>query len=324
MSVLGLMVKQLNRVEDTIDQFDEETLNVASFLSKFQEEFLEEEPNQLEVVEVIGSVLMSMMLPGLIVATFFLVIKVAIAMGSKISFKILSPILDPIKYKKLNRISLSDPEMLAVRMKPKKTNRMFAVQVVLSVLMVMAVFVIFLGHCYVWNKWGANIDSAEHFIGETPLSLRELHGKMSVTMTQISEYMGTVKEYIPVALEQLGQTSPGIDKIILGKVDRVIEKGADFSVLAGNLDSFVIDSDNKTLSVFLSLCYVVSCVVSMWFWFLIISFKFEHNIGWFLGVVCWCSTFLSLILINIYSTLFIPYLITLIQKDSAFILNVIF
>ena len=85
MSFLGLMVKKLNHVENTIDKFDDLTLNVAKFLSeKYDGE--SNEPNDLAVPDVIGSVLMSMMLPGLIVATYFLIIKVIISMGSRFKF----------------------------------------------------------------------------------------------------------------------------------------------------------------------------------------------------------------------------------------------
>ena len=87
-SYLGLMVKRLNSVENTIDSFDDLTSNVANHLSgQYQEEKNDIGPRQLEDVEIIGSILMSMMLPGLIVATFFLVIKVLIYLASHIKSK---------------------------------------------------------------------------------------------------------------------------------------------------------------------------------------------------------------------------------------------
>ena len=88
MSFLGLMVKKLNRVENTIDNFDDSTFNVAYFLSEqYQQENDNADPKELDVVEIVGSVLMSMMLPGLIVATFFLVLKVIISLVSRIKVK---------------------------------------------------------------------------------------------------------------------------------------------------------------------------------------------------------------------------------------------
>ena len=87
-SYLGLMVKRLNRVENTIDNFDDLTSNVANYLfGQDQEGETGIGPRQLEDVEIIGSILMSMMLPGLIVATFFLVIKVLISLASHIKSK---------------------------------------------------------------------------------------------------------------------------------------------------------------------------------------------------------------------------------------------
>jgi hypothetical protein len=87
-SYLGLMVKRLNSVENTIDNFDDLTSNVANHLyGQYQEEKTDIRPRQLEEVEIIGSTLMSMMLPGLIVATFFLVIKVLISLASYIKTK---------------------------------------------------------------------------------------------------------------------------------------------------------------------------------------------------------------------------------------------
>ena len=87
-SYLGLLVKRLNRVENIVDNFGDLTSNVADYLyGQYQEDDTNYEPRKLEDVEIIGSILMSLMLPGLIVATFFLVIKVLISLISHIKIK---------------------------------------------------------------------------------------------------------------------------------------------------------------------------------------------------------------------------------------------
>lgn len=325
-SYLGLMVKRLNRVENTIDNFDDLTSNVANYLfGQDQEGKTDIGPRQLEDVEIIGSILMSMMLPGLIVATFFLVIKVLVSLASHIKSKRLGQIVAPNKYKKLNKMIKLDPEMLALPRKQKKRQTcMFSIRILLTVMMVMSVFVIFLTHCYIWNKWGANIDSVNNFIGDSPISMRELHGKMKETLDTVSTQLDAVQLYMSRAMVELSQlTSIDVQEIIESKIERVTTKGAEFSDLASILDNFVINSDNKTLSIFLSLCYMTSSLVSMWFWYLVISYKFEHHLGWFAAIVWWCSTFLMFVLMNLYSTMFIPYITTVIQSDASFILDII-
>ena len=229
--------------------------------------------------------------------------------------------LKPIKYRKLNKISLRDPEMLASPRKPRNQNCMFFVRVGLTVLMVISACVVFLGHCYIWNSWGANIDSVQHFVGDHPMSLRELHGEMTATLSTVSRDLEAVQAYMHRGFAELRSTSAEMQDIIEDKMERVTMKSAEFSDLAWNLDSFIIDSDNKTLSIFLSFCYVASSVVSMWFWYLLISCKFTNNLGWFAAVLWWCSTFLTFILVNLYSSMFLPYLTSVIQQDSGFILK---
>ena len=87
-SYLGLMVKKLNSVENIIDNFEDVTANINDYLyEKYQEENTNYEPRELEQVEIIGSILMSLMLPGLIVATFFLIIKLLDSLAKHIKTK---------------------------------------------------------------------------------------------------------------------------------------------------------------------------------------------------------------------------------------------
>ena len=218
-----------------------------------------------------------------------------------------------------------DPEMLALPVKQKeRPTCMFSIRIFLTISMVISVILIFLAHCYIWNKSGANIDSVNDLIGEEPISIRELHAKMKTTLGMVSSHLEVVQLYMPRALTELSElTSLDVQEIIESKIDRVTTKGAEFSDFASSLDSFVIDSDNKSLSIFLSLCFTASSLVSMWFWYLVISYKFEHNLVWFAAIVWWCSTFLSFVLVNLYTAMFIPYLNSTIQPDSDFILAII-
>jgi len=322
-SYLGLMVKRLNRIENIIDKFEDSTSNLADYLyEKYSEENSNYDPRKLEKVEIVGGILMSMMLPGLIVATFFLVSKLLYSLIRRIKMKRLYQIAAPNSYKRMNKMIKLDPEMLALP-RNRKTC-MFSVRIFLTIIMILAVFLVFLGHCYVWNKSGANIDSANNFSGDTPASLRELHTKMSSTLEMVNTHLVAVQEYMPSALAELSHlTSVDVQEIIEAKIDRVTSKGGEFSDLASNLDNFVLDSDNKSFSIFLSLCFTASSVVSMWFWYLLISYKFEQHLGWLCALVWWCSTFLALVLVNIYSSMFIPYLCTSIQPDSDFMLRII-
>jgi len=327
-SYLGLLIKKLNRVENIIDNFEDVTSNLNDFLyEKYQDEegYINYEPRQLEVVEIIGSILMSLMLPGLIVASFFLIIKLlsTLVKHIKTKRKRLYQIVVPNRYKTLSTPQLNlDPELLALPRKQKAG--MFSVRVFLTLLMMMAVFSIFLGHAYIWNKSGANIDSSNNLIGDSPASLRELHGKMRTTLEMVTNHLATVQEYMPDALSELSHlTSVDVQEIIEDKIDRVTGKGGEFSDFAANLDDFIIDSDNKTLSIFLSFCFISSTVVSMWFWYLLISYKYEHHLGWFCAIGFWCSTFLTLVLMNIYTSMFIPYLSSSVQHESGFILGII-
>jgi len=326
-SYLALMVKKLNSVENIIDNFEDVTANINDYLyEKYQEENPNYEPRVLEEVEIIGSILMSLMLPGLIVATFFLIIKFLDSLGKHIitKRKKVFQIISPNSYKKINKMTNLnlDPERITL---PRKQNTgMFIVRIFLTILLIVAVFFIFLSHCYIWNKSGANIDSINNFGTDSPISLRELHEKMGDTLDMVTSHLETMQKYMPNALAELSHlTSVDVQEIIEDKIDRVTGKAGEFSDFAANLNSFKIDSDNKTWSTFLSFCFVSSSVVAMWFWFLIISYKFEDRLGWFCATVFWCSTFLTFVLMNIYTTMFIPYLCSSIQPESKFILQII-
>lgn len=233
-------------------------------------------------------------------------------------------IISPNSYKKMEKmINVNlDPEMVA--MPKKKKTCMFPVRIFLTILMILTVCSIFLGHCYIWNKSGANIDSINNFGTDSPTSLRELHEKMGNTLDMVTSHLEVVQEYMPNALAELSHlTSVDVQEIIEDKIDRVTGKAGEFSEFAANLNSFKLDSDNKSFSIFLSFCFVASSVVAMWFWYLIISYRFEHRLGWFCATVIWCSTLLTFVLMNVYTTMFIPYLCSSIQPESDLILKII-
>ena len=87
-SYLGLMVKRLNRIETLVDDFSDLSSDISDFLEYPDDEDdykYNYEPRNLEVVEIVGSILMSMMLPGLIVASFFLIIQVILFLVSNMN-----------------------------------------------------------------------------------------------------------------------------------------------------------------------------------------------------------------------------------------------
>jgi len=324
-SYLGLMVKRLNQIETLVDDFSDLSSDISDFLEYPDDDDYPKynyEPRNLEVVEIVGSILMSMMLPGLIVASFFLIIQVILFLVSNMNMiQRLKMFCCGNSYKELDKIKL-DPEKLALPKKPKERKACISViRISSTIIMVCTVLMVAMSHLSIWNKWGANIDSINTLSSSSTLSIRDLHSDLKNTLDSVTTNLGVVHMYMPKALEELNDlTSVDVREIIEDKIDRVTGKGEFISEVGENLDRFVVDSDNKTLSVILSLFYMASSLITLWFWFILISYRYEGRIVWYLSVFWWCFTILVIILYQIYINLFIPYLVSMVHKDSNFIL----
>ena len=194
-SELGIIMKTLNIVEDTIDDFDDILSSEVDDMIEDYEDGTVQDLQHLDFKEIAGSILISMILPSLVVASSILFLWVL--MTSLKRYSLLNKWQDAVlskKYRDLKNVITLDPEKLDL---PKKEVNggflTFTARVLLTLALVVLVFAVFLGHFSTWNKWGANIDSRVDFTIENPLSIRDIHIAMMETLSFVTKEMEEIE-----------------------------------------------------------------------------------------------------------------------------------